>query len=209
MSSLPYSAYIFDMDGTLWDAVDSYAAVWNRTIDSLGVNAPQVTREKLAPLMGMPLPEIFDRLIGKISDTDAFMVELKRNEALMMPVLGGKVYPGVRQTLENLRKRGARLFMVSNCGAEGIPNFLRFTGLSDLIEDWRSIGLNGLEKADNIRQIIEAHHPGKALYVGDTPGDCTSAHAAGIDFAWAAYGFGADPEAQQFTLRSISDLEDI
>lgn len=206
MDTLPYAAYIFDMDGTLWDAVDSYAAVWNRTIETLGVEAPLVNRERLAPLMGLPLSEIFSRLIGDIPDMDGFMEELKRNEALMMPRLGGRLYPGVRETLQELHDRGARLFMVSNCGAEGVPNFLQFTGLSDLIEDWRSIGLNGLQKDANIRQIIEIHNTGKALYVGDTPGDCASAHAASADFAWAAYGFGAEPGVQQITLSSFADL---
>ncbi len=27
-----YDSVIFDMDGTLWDAVDSYCRVWNATI---------------------------------------------------------------------------------------------------------------------------------------------------------------------------------
>lgn len=42
-----FDAYIFDMDGTLWDAVDSYAAIWNTTIVQLGVQVPPVTRHKL------------------------------------------------------------------------------------------------------------------------------------------------------------------
>ena len=42
-----FDAYIFDMDGTLWDAVDSYAAIWNTTIVQLGVQVPPVTRQKL------------------------------------------------------------------------------------------------------------------------------------------------------------------
>lgn len=32
MKKMDYDAYIFDMDGTLWDAVDGYCDVWNATI---------------------------------------------------------------------------------------------------------------------------------------------------------------------------------
>ena len=28
-----YDSLLFDMDGTLWDAVDSYCAIWNAAID--------------------------------------------------------------------------------------------------------------------------------------------------------------------------------
>ena len=31
-------ALIFDMDGTLWDAVDSYCEIWNRTFRDFGVD---------------------------------------------------------------------------------------------------------------------------------------------------------------------------
>ncbi len=52
----------------------------------------------------------------------------------MMPVLGGRLYPGVRETLEEL-SRNSRLFMVSNCGPDGIRNFLKFTGLGEIMTD--------------------------------------------------------------------------
>ena len=55
---MTYDSIIFDMDGTLWDAVDSYAAIWNRTLADCSVRRPPVTRDELISLMGKPLAEI-------------------------------------------------------------------------------------------------------------------------------------------------------
>lgn len=203
---MSYDCFIFDMDGTLWDAVDSYAAIWNRTIEELGCRAPAVTRRALVPLMGVTIDGIYDTLVGGHADPDVFLRRLKENEIRMMPGLGGVLYPGVRETLTALARRGASLMMVSNCGAEGLPNFLRFTGLEPLISDWRAFGANGLPKEENIRALTERYKPERPVYVGDTPGDCRSAHLAGIPFAWAAYGFGQNPGTQEHTLQKIGDL---
>ena len=59
-----FDSVIFDMDGTLWDAVDSYCKVWNKTIAELGLNAAEVTRPRLAALMGVPIEGIYAELIG-------------------------------------------------------------------------------------------------------------------------------------------------
>lgn len=208
-SILPFDSYIFDMDGTLWDAVDSYCAVWNRTIDDLGVAVPHVTRERLERLMGTPLAGIYDDLVGARADRAAFTAVLRRNEDAMMPTLGGRLYPGAKAALEELRRRGARLFMVSNCSPKGLPNFLAFTGLASLIEDWRSFGANGLEKDANIKELVERYNLKHPVYVGDTEGDCLHTHAAGLPFVWAAYGFGRDVTGADYIITDITQLLDL
>lgn len=194
------------MDGTLWDAVDSYCEVWNRTAAELGVDGVNVTRADLQPLMGLPIEVIYDRLVGDRADRRVFNEVLGRNEALMMPRLGGRLYPGVRETFEALTGAGARLFMVSNCGAEGVPNFLTFTGLKPYVTDWLSIGLNGKDKTENIRTLAERYNLKAPVYIGDTEGDCRSTHAAGIPFVWAAYGFGRNVAAPDYTIHRINEL---
>lgn len=201
-----FDSYIFDMDGTLWDAVDSYCQIWNRTIAETGAYVPPVTRPRLEKLMGTPLAGIYDALVGGATDRNAFTQVLRRNEEAMMPHLGGRLYPGVKSTLEELHRRGARLFMVSNCSPKGLPNFLTFTGLAPLIEDWRSFGVNGLEKDANISQLVERYNLTGSAYVGDTAGDCTDTHAAGLPFIWASYGFGRDVADADYVITNITQL---
>lgn len=197
---------IFDMDGTLWDAVDSYATIWNRAIADMRLDLPPVRRPALEKMMGLPLDRIYDGLIGLPEVSGPFMALLERLESELMPRLGGRLYPGVRETLEALRAGGARLFMVSNCGPDGLPNFLEYTGLGELMTDCLSLGENGLDKTQNILELIGRYNLGTPVYVGDTAGDLAYTHAAGIPFVWAAYGFGRDVNGAEYIIHSIRDL---
>lgn len=197
---------IFDMDGTLWDAVDSYIKIWNDTFAQLGIEATPVTRERLMGTMGLTLGQILGQLVPNLKDKERFLETLDANETSMMPVLGGRLYPEVKETLEALSKR-IPLFLVSNCGSYGLDNFLNTTGLKPYFSDWLSHGETGLPKAENIRLIVEKHGLKHAAYVGDTRTDSESAHAAGIPFIWAAYGFGSVTDAEA-TINRFAELAD-
>lgn len=203
-----YDSLLFDMDGTLWDAVDSYCAVWNAAIDVCCRLVPHVSYERLAELMGKPIEYIFDVIIGKACAYDDFMDALSQKERELMPVLGGRLYDGVTETLRELSK-SYKLFLVSNCTAFGVPNFMRTTGLGPFFTDGISYGETGLEKDANNRIIVEKYALQAPLYIGDTAGDCRSAHAAGIPFVWASYGFGHGVTDEEYTICSIKDLPGI
>lgn len=189
-----YDSLIFDMDGTLWDAVDSYVRVWDATFDAFGMRHT-ANRENLVRCMGQPIEEIYRHLVGDERHKAEFLPLLAHNENTMMATLGGILYPGVREYIPRLAER-YRLFMVSNCGEFGLPNFLKFTGLGPYFTDTLSHGQTGLLKSGNIRRLIEQYGLKSSVYIGDTAGDCVSAHEAGIDMMHAAYGFGTAPGAE-------------
>lgn len=190
-----YDSIIFDMDGTLWDAVDSYCEVWDQTFRDIGRGDLRVSRQQLIKCMGMPIYEIYDRIVTDPGiDRDDYLKRLDRNEELLMPRLGGRLYPGVKETLRGLAQR-CRLFMVSNCGAEGVKNFLKYTGLEPYMTDTLTFGQTHKGKEGNIRLLTERHGLKHPVYVGDTESDCRSAHKAGVVFVHAAYGFGTAKDA--------------
>lgn len=202
-----YDGIIFDMDGTLWDAVASYAGVWDKTIKEFGINRPPVTREELISLMGKTLDKIVPVITPVMAGNQQFISRLGENEREMMPLLGGKLYDGVQETLRKLSKKHI-LLMVSNCSADGLPNFLRFTGLTPYISDTLSNGDNGLDKAANIALMVKRHNLNSPLYVGDTEGDREACRKARVDFAWASYGFGS-ADKPEYTLTKFSDILNI
>lgn len=204
MDTARYDSLIFDMDGTLWDAVDSYCAIWNKTFEEYGINAKPVSREMLVSMMGTTLDKIIDKVLPEVSGDNRFIERLIENEQEMMPRLGGRLYNDVTETVSTLAKKYP-LFMVSNCSKNGLRNFLEFTKLKPFISDTLSNGDTGLGKADNIATIVRRHNLKSPLYVGDTQSDCDSCVKAGVDFVWASYGFG-HVDNPKYTLSKFSDL---
>lgn len=205
---LQCDALIFDMDGTLWDAVDSYAVIWNTTFRQAGLtDLPEVTRDDLMREMGKHLEDIIDDLAPGHNNDGNFLRLLNANEASMMPVLRGRLYDGVTETKARLAQR-LPLFMVSNCGPRGLDNFIEVNNLRPYITEALSHGGTGLSKADNIALLIRRHRLRHPVYVGDTQGDSDAAHAAGAAMIYCAYGFGTVSDADR-TIQRFDQLTDI
>ncbi|MFR3320025.1 MAG: HAD family hydrolase [Lachnospiraceae bacterium] len=90
-----------------------------------------------------------------------------------------------------------KVFIVSNCQSGYIELFLKKTGLAPYVTDTECFGDTGMKKAENIRLVVARNGLQLPVYVGDTKGDEEAAHAAGVPFVHAAYGFGraGQPEA--------------
>jgi len=202
----PIDAMIFDMDGTLWDAVGTYCKVWDTIFAAIGVEREPVQYRQLLEQMGKPLDDIFDAIAGPdASYRKEFFDLLPDTENKLEPVYGGKLYPGVPETLAELKYRGVKLFMVSNCFENGLDNFYTFSGLGPMFTDRRTFGSTGCDKDINLLDLKRLYSLKRPVYVGDIQRDCDSTHKAGMEFVWAAYGFGhcSNPD---FTIQQFDDL---
>ncbi len=199
-----FDSLIFDMDGTLWDAVPSYCKIWEYTLDEFGLGDIKVTREELDRLMGKPVDVLVDTIVTRHVDRTRFLEALDANEDRLMPVLGGRLYPGVKETIRELA-RDHKLFMVSNCSPKGAVNFMAYSGLTDCFTDSLTYGQTHVGKDVNIATLVSRYGLASPLYVGDTQGDADASHRAGVPIAWAAYGFGhvSDPD---YIINEFSNL---
>ncbi|GEM_PF-4661522 len=161
-------ALIFDMDGTLWNATASYAQVWNVALLQFGIEA-HFTASDMLPFMGMPIELIMNGLLSQYTQLDhaKFLDLAFKLEIDMMPQLGGVLYPGVRDRLEKLSKF-YKLFLLSNCGAQGLKNFMNFTGTQPLITDSISYGENPVPKSQNLG-ISDKKRPKMGLFLSLIP----------------------------------------
>ena len=200
-------ALIFDMDGTLWDAVDSYCKIWIECFRRFGIER-EVNRRDLISLMGKPLLDIYFSVAGHNPQVPAeqFMPQLEHLEIEMMPLLGGTPYDGVVAGIERL-SHSYPIFLLSNCGADGLNNMMRHIGITDFVTEAVTFGETRLQKDENIRSIMARHALCHPVYVGDTQSDCTSTHLAQVPFAFVSYGFGTC-DSPDIVFDTFSELTD-
>ena len=199
-------AFIFDVDGTLWDSTDKVAISWQMACRERGIPCDHITGDRLKREFGKLLPDIGYSIFPDLSKEEALrLTEIccdVENEYLLTN--GPAPYAGVPELFAELSKK-MPLFIVSNCQAGYIEAFLASTGLGSFVTDHLCPGDTGNAKADNIKEIIRRHHLTDVAYVGDTAGDAASAKEAGIPFIFAAYGFGSVANAAA-TIGSPLDL---
>jgi phosphoglycolate phosphatase len=181
---------IFDMDGTLWDAVDTYTESWNRMFKKINIDRTML-REQLVERIGWDgnkvmqatLPE-FDEVRRKEIYDDVNQI---RRE--LLPLNGGILYDGVLDGLRELATK-YKLFILSNCGAGIIRIFIDWAGIDEHITDEMAYGFNHMPKHHNINLLANMHGLKNPVYIGDTAGDGEQSRLAGIPFVFVSYGFG-------------------
>ncbi len=199
---------IFDLDGTLWDSSEQVAAAWSETLKSRPETDRQVTGEDLRGYMGKTLEAIADLMLPELPKSlrMEIMKECCNNEEIYLRKVGGRLFPNLEKELERLCGKYS-LFIVSNCQSGYIETFLEYHKLGKYFADFECPGGTGLGKGENIKLVMERNGIEKAVYVGDTQGDCDSSDFAGIPFIHAAYGFGSINRAVP-VVHSFSEVYD-
>nr|WP_067056259.1 HAD family hydrolase [Mucilaginibacter sp. L294] len=181
---------IFDMDGTLWDAVDTYAHSWNVVFNDLGIDKT-ITRDVLAGMVGMEGKKVIEILMPEFDHDKRVeiygLVNGRRHN--LISEKGGILYDGVKDGLKLLAEKYP-LFILSNCAKGIIRQFIDWAGIDDLIKDELAHGVNFMPKNHNIKLLMDKHGLKTPVYVGDTEGDGQQSRLAGIPFVFVSYGFG-------------------
>ena len=201
-----FDSIIFDLDGTLWNAVKSVTAAWNRALAQEPDVKKAFCEDEIKSIMGLNTKEIGDGLFPNLPHRrrGTLMTLCGEAERKELPKTGGILYPGVEETLRRLQE-DFPLFIVSNCNSGYIEAFLGHHRLEDCFRGTLCYGDSGREKAENIRSLITAFALKNPVYVGDTEKDRLAAARAGIAFLHAAYGFGAVTRETP-AISKISDL---
>lgn len=208
------AAAIFDMDGTL---VDSEELAYLASIEGLtdyyrarGGEPVLPSRAEIRSLVGLPSLEYFARLVPPERRGDA--AEVRRlvagHEVRRLSAGLGRLFPGVRETLGELRREGWRLGLVSNCGRIYLEANLKhlLDGLLDVafcLDDRPS-------KTENVTLALSRLGVSKGVMVGDRTADLEAGRKNGLRTVGCAYGFapheihGADAVIREFPeLRSV------
>jgi phosphoglycolate phosphatase len=181
---------IFDMDGTLWDAVDTYVASWNEGFRLENMDR-RISRKDIDYMMGWEKRKVLSQMLPEYDEEtqEKAYETINRVRGELVSKLGGTLYPGVKEGLSKLSKK-YKLFIVSNCPKNLIVLFMKWADITHLIKDEMAFGINSMPKHHNIKLIIEKHNLRNPIYVGDTETDSIESRKAGLPFVFIAGGFG-------------------
>lgn len=195
---------IFDVDGTLWDAVDVITDSWNLTAKRCGITTT-IDKNDMAGYMGQPMSAFVGLFPGTPEEKALEVLEKCCKEEIdYLHDHPGKLYPNMKETIFTLSK-DYDLYIVSNCQEGYIEALLDACNLRPYFRDFENYGRTGKLKAENIRILKTRCEIDKAIYIGDTLTDMEAAEANGMPFIYASYGMG-DVKNARFVINTPAEI---
>lgn len=190
-------AALLDLDGTLLDTAPDLAAAANAMLAELCV--PAIDEPRVRGFIGKGIGHLVRRTLaatrGGEPDEQSLGQALGRFEHhyALLNGLRSSVYPGVREGLEALRSRGARLACVTNKPARFTLPLLERFALAQYFDAVVSGDTVARRKPDPeplraaCRQLGVA--VAEAVMIGDSDNDALAARAAGCRALLVTYGY--------------------
>lgn len=191
----------FDLDGTLTDSADGIINSVIYALKSYGMEAGD--REALRAFVGPPLAGSFSKYYGFDEKKSLEAVERYREYFREKGLFENQVYPGIREMLEELKKRGAVLMLATSKPELFSRQILEHF---DLMQYFDFLGGATMEekrtaKADVIRYVLESCGLEDCLsqirMVGDREYDIIGARENSIRSVGVLYGYGDRRELEE------------
>lgn len=188
----------FDLDGTLLDTAGDIAAAVNHALAAEGRVALPV--ETVATMIGGGVRHMLSRALTATGGHD--QATLDRVQARQLAyyadhlAVATQPFAGVRETLDELRRQGVRLAVVTNKVERLSIALLAQVGLLEhfaCVIGGDTLPGRGKPAPDPIEAMIARLGGGQAAFVGDSRFDVEAAHAAGIPVIACRFGYRDEP----------------
>ena len=177
--------YMFDLDGVLIDSKKNMNMSWD--IVKLE-HKVEPTFEDYFRHVGKPFKNILTE-IGITDNHDA--IKKTYDEASLMSIELVKIYPGVVETLQQLKDDGHKIAIVTSKDANRTKEMIKDLPEFDCIVSPKS-GLRGKPAPDQLLFAMAMCNvdPQDSYYIGDMQTDYWAAERAGVKFIHVNYGYG-------------------
>ena len=197
-----YQTYLFDLDGTIINSLEDLADACNYVLREAGL--PEHPVEAYRYFVGNGAYKLAERMLPEKMRSPENTAEYKaRFDARYNGHYLDKTkpYPGIRETLDTLKKKGAKLAVLSNKP----DNFVRKICRELFGEDYfdavcgQRDGVAKKPAPDGVFALMKEldAKPEETLFIGDSNVDMETAKNAGLKSAGVVWGFRGREELEQ------------
>ncbi len=204
----------FDFDGTIHNTIKVYGDALRKGYDyltELGYKEPrEITDEEAKTWLGWNADEMWrtfaEEAPQEVRKKASHIVGKEMSRLLERGV--GELYPGAKDVLSELNKRGYTLVYLSNCRVIYKDAVTKAYDLKGYFEDQIcSESFNHIPKEDIIKEIRH-RYPEKQMVIGDRFHDMMAAYHNELPAIFCTYGFGEAEEGKTADMK-ISDIREI
>jgi phosphoglycolate phosphatase len=187
---------IMDLDGTLFHTETASIPAVRQAFRELHLDEPPLdgiqdsfgrTQADFHALLTTHCPpELASRLVALVDRLELVHIATQ-----------GALYPGVQETLKQLRDLGFSMAICSNGYPGYVDQVVRAHGLAGFFARVRRRSSPGDHKPAMVAELLTDLRPGRALVVGDRGDDVEAAHLNGLLAVAAAYGYGTPQEMNE------------
>ncbi|HEX3862215.1 MAG TPA: HAD-IA family hydrolase [Stellaceae bacterium] len=185
---------LFDLDGTLIDSVPDLTSSLNEVLREHGYSP--LSRDEVAPMVGDGVPILVARAFaargGSAEEAAATLphyVKVYESKATELT----RPYPGVRDTLVELRRRGYRCAICTNKLQQATLRVLGGLGLADLFDGIAGGDHYPVRKPDggHLTRLVDelGGEVARSVMIGDSENDAAAAHDARVPVIMMRYGY--------------------
>jgi len=210
-------ALVLDLDGTLIDSAADLASAVNMLLREF--RRPEVSLDAVRSMIGDGLGVLALRALSATGeppsprDLPGITKRLLQHYINPSRPARTQVYPGVVETLQQLKKRGVRLGLCTNKAQEATELVLTKTGLSAFFDCVVGQDFAPKPKPDpaHVRAVLTGlDSPQIAVMVGDSGNDLAAGRGAGLPVVLVTYGYSTKGPlaAADATIDRFADLPD-
>lgn len=187
-----FDTFVFDLDGTLLDTLPDLVELTNTALRESGF--PERTAAEIRSFVGNGARALMRQAVPQDVGEQATDAAMERWMHLF-PTVGNnlaEIYPGIEETLHELKARGMKLGVLSNKFEEGVKEVIR-THLPNTFSAAHG-ECDEIPRKPNpaglLRTISElGSSPARTVYIGDSTGDIAVSRNAGVFSAAVTWGY--------------------
>ena len=189
---MKYKNYLFDLDGTLTDPGLGIKNSIRYALERAGLTP--LDEETLNLFIGPPLIDSFQQYCGATADEARELVRLYREYFSVTGLFENEVYDGIREMLEALKERGAKIFLATS---KPEPFAVKILEHFDLMKYFTFAGGSTMDetrtaKWEVIDYVLKTANISaeESVMVGDRKYDIEGGRKCGLDTVGVTFGYG-------------------